>query len=335
MRSKVASWSVRIIGTAFALVCALLIIGFAYEKIGEIRDARKFPVPGTMFDVDGQKLHLFCKGEGNPTVVLVPGASSPSFQWFGVQGSVAEFTRACTYDRPGYGWSAPSPSPLSMSQHVKELHALLVEARIREPYVLVGHSYGGALVRLFARDYPSEVAGMVLVDSVEARFYSSPGHLEFEKEDKRSARIEELKARFGLTRFRTRNYPMPGPISWPELYRERAAEIGTLVSPDKNGSTGTLGNMPLAVIRHGVNFPASILPRDETAEQYEAEWLDAQKRLATLSTDSELVVARHSGHEVNLDQPSIIVDEINLVVAAIREHVPLSQSSGTDASPGH
>jgi len=326
-------WTIWIVGGAFALVCLLLISGFVYEKIGEVRDAQKYPAPGRMVDAGGRKLHLLCKGDGSPIVVLVPGASSPSFLWFGVQDDVAKFTRVCTYDRPGYGWSGPSPSPLSLLLHAAELHTLLTNAGTDAPYVLVGHSYGGALIRVFARDYPAQVAGMVLVDSVEEGFVLSPEQVRFSRENIQTARVYELEALFGLVRFQLRHSPavVAFAISHPGLYRERADEIDSLIAANgvmrAPGSLGKLGNIPLVVIRHGVKFQTG--PAGTSPEQIELRWIEAQKRLAALSTDSDLVVANRSGHEVEIDQAGIVVDEINRVVVAIRQHIPLSQSYGT------
>jgi pimeloyl-ACP methyl ester carboxylesterase len=324
-------WTIRIVGGAVALACLLLISGFVYEKVGEVRDARKYPAPGRMIDVDGRKLHLLCKGEGSPTVVIVPGTSSPSFLYFGVQDGVAEFTHVCTYDRPGYGWSGPSASSLSLLQHATELHTLLTNAGIAPPYVMVGHSYGGALIRVFARDYPAQIVGMVLVDSVEEGFLLSPEQVRFAQENIRDARTMELEARFGLIRFQLRHYPIAAAAETPELYRARADEIGSLIAVNgvlsTPGSLGKLGNLPVVVIRHGIKFPTN--PPGTSPGQIELKWIEAQKRLAALSTNSELVVANRSGHEVEIDQPGIVVDEINLVVAAIRQHIRLSQSNGT------
>jgi pimeloyl-ACP methyl ester carboxylesterase len=110
-------------------------------------------------------MHLHCSGEGSPTVIMEAGLNDFSVLWALAQPEVMKFTRVCTYDRAGLGWSDPSPHPRSSESMVDELHRLLSRAEIKGPYVLVGHSFGGLLMRLFAHHHPAEVRGIVLVDS--------------------------------------------------------------------------------------------------------------------------------------------------------------------------
>src|SRR5215475_8876914 len=122
--------------------------------------------PGKLVDIGGRRLHINCTGKGAPTVVMEAGAGDFSFDWGLVQPQVARFSRVCSYDRAGYAWSDPGPTPRTMRQIAFELHTGLLNAGIKGPYILIGHSLGGAIVRTYASQYPKEVAGMVLVDSV-------------------------------------------------------------------------------------------------------------------------------------------------------------------------
>src|SRR5437660_9720969 len=127
-----------------------------------------FPPPGRLVDVGGWRLHLHCTGEARgsqPTVILEAGSGDFSVEWSLVQPGVAKFARVCSYDRAGDGWSDLGPHPRTFQQIVYELHTLLDKAGVRPPLVLVGHSYGGWLVRLYASIYPNDVAGMVLVEA--------------------------------------------------------------------------------------------------------------------------------------------------------------------------
>jgi pimeloyl-ACP methyl ester carboxylesterase len=148
------------------LVTILVLAGLVFQKISSAIDARRFPPPGQMVDVGGHRLHICRTGKGSPTVVMDSGFPGTSLSWTFVQPEVAKFTSACSYDRAGLGWSDAGPMPRTSQQIVEELHALLLNARADGPYVLVGHSFGTFTVRLYASNYPAEVAGMVLVDPV-------------------------------------------------------------------------------------------------------------------------------------------------------------------------
>src|SRR6266571_4805793 len=131
-------------------------------------DSAPFPPPGRLVDIGGWRLHLNCTGESSasgPTVILEAGIGDFSVEWSLVQPGIATFAHVCSYDRAGDGWSDLGPHPRTMHQIVYELHTLLDKANVKPPFVLVGHSYGGWLVRLYASTYPADVAGMVLVEA--------------------------------------------------------------------------------------------------------------------------------------------------------------------------
>src|SRR2546430_2450553 len=121
--------------------------------------------PGRLVDVGGHRLHINCTGRGVPTVVMEAGAGDFSFDWSLVQSKVTRFTRVCSYDRAGYAWSDPGPTPRTMQQIVAELHTGLRKVGVKAPYLFVGQSLGGLIARVYANQYPTEVAGMVLIDS--------------------------------------------------------------------------------------------------------------------------------------------------------------------------
>ena len=146
-------------------VLALASIGGGYQTLGEAADAKAYPMPGQLIDVGGHRLHLRCTGSGTPTVVLEPGAGGMSSSLGWIAPVVARDTRVCVYDRAGRGWSEPASSAQDGAQIATDLHTLLRRGRVRGPYVLAGHSFGGLYVLAFAARYPEEVAGMVLVDS--------------------------------------------------------------------------------------------------------------------------------------------------------------------------
>lgn len=149
----------------FGLVlAALCLVGAIYQQVGQAIDRRELRPPGARIEVDGVALHLHCVGEGAPTVILEAGATGFAQMWARVQPELAARTRVCAYDRAGLGWSDDVAGGHDGSASAERLHALLAAAGERGPYVLVGHSLGGALIRVFAARYPDEVVGLAFVD---------------------------------------------------------------------------------------------------------------------------------------------------------------------------
>src|SRR3712207_1859863 len=136
----------RIWRPLLGLVVVLLVLAVAgaiYQAIATELAERVYPPPGKMVDVGDYSLHINCVGQGSPTVVLDAGSGEWSAQWVRVQRQVSGTTRVCAYDRAGMGWSVMGPEPRDAKQITSELHTLLGKAGIEEPYVLVGHSFGG------------------------------------------------------------------------------------------------------------------------------------------------------------------------------------------------
>ncbi len=143
------------------LVAALILVG-SNPGVGQDAQSPQAPAaPGKLVDIGGHRLHLLCSGEGEPTVILESGLGAYSVDWGLVQPLVGKFTRVCSYDRASYAWSDRGPDPRGLRTSVSEVHRLLAAAGITRPYVVVGQSWGGRIVRLFAHTYPQEVAGMV------------------------------------------------------------------------------------------------------------------------------------------------------------------------------
>jgi len=162
---RILRWALRIAGAILGLVVVALAFGTVYQSIAGNIDETKYKAPGQLVDIGGRHLHLYRTGHGSPTVILESGLGWGLGTWRDVQAGAAEFTQVCSYDRAGYGWSDPDPSPRTSSEIVRDLHTLLQKAGVQPPYVLVGHSIGGLYMQLYAATYPSDVSGMVLLDS--------------------------------------------------------------------------------------------------------------------------------------------------------------------------
>lgn len=158
-------WTRRVLLGLLSVLIVLAGAGARYQTVGTAIDQHTYPPPGQLVDVGGYRLHINCVGTGSPTVVLESGMFASSSLWAWVQPEMAHHTRVCAYDRAGMGWSDPGPMPRDARQIAAELHTLLLAAHETGPYVLVGHSLGSASVRVYAARYPSEIAGVVLVDA--------------------------------------------------------------------------------------------------------------------------------------------------------------------------
>lgn len=148
-----------------ALVFLLAGGGLIYEQLEESRDRRLNRPPGLMVDVGGYRMHLYCIGQGSPTVVLESALGGYWLDWYKVQPQISQYTRVCSYERAGLGWSDASPQPSTSKVFAQELHTLLQKTAIPGPYVLTGHSLGGFNLRVFASLYPAEVLGILPANS--------------------------------------------------------------------------------------------------------------------------------------------------------------------------
>jgi pimeloyl-ACP methyl ester carboxylesterase len=343
--------------TVVALPVVLAAIGFGYETVMAAGDARSFPAPGRTLDVAGHAMHLACTGTGSPTVVMDAGLGGWSMDWSDVQPSVARSTRVCTYDRPGMGWSSPRPEPRDAQHAVAELHALLTNAAMNGPLVLVGHSNGGLRVLLYAAQHREDVVGLVLVDptpiSTDAEQFAalSPGQraellaLSREQQSEHTQGGQPLvgliqAARpFGLARLLSDGllastiYPHLGTESQP-AYRagvNRASYLSTIAaeaeqrqtSIDQVRRTGALGGLPLLVLAstEPTAFYGDPVPPDfsgRARDLMQGMLDDSRQAIARLSSNGRVEVIPHSGHYIQFDRPDTVIRAIQEMVVAAR-----------------
>lgn len=310
-------WMRRIGLGLVASLCLALLAGFAFEQWSRRDAASRFPPPGKRVDVDGVALHLYCTGNGTPTVVFEAGLDiDGSLGWSNVQPRIAELTRACSYDRAGIMWSAPRDGVRDASTIANELRLLLANASEAPPYVMVGHSLGGPLVRAFAdAARPDAVKGVVLVDSSHPeqltrapppegrgppatllRVLSATGLLRLMDEDLGDPGLSEA------ARLRTAAF---APQSVGGLLGEFAAIEATF---QQAGATRPLGDRPLVVLTALDKPPEMLEP-----------WLVLQRELAALSTNSDQRLIPNSGHYIQHDKPDEVVTAVRDVVNAVRE----------------
>ena len=185
------------LGTAvvFLIICSL------YNVYATQRDASQVLPPGQLINVNGHRMHLNCTGSGSPTVVLESALAGPSVLWQPMAAKISQFTRVCGYDRVGIGWSDDSAEPRTVDNITADLHLLLASSAEKGPFVFVGHSIGGMFVLDYARRYPGEVSGMVLLDSAHPERFAA-GSEQWQEHNKALPlfRATPTLARLGLLR---------------------------------------------------------------------------------------------------------------------------------------
>ena len=330
-------WILRIFIGLLVLIVCLLLFGAIYQLIATKLDEWRYPAPGKMADIGGYRLHINCTGNGGPTVVLDAGIGCSSLGWSLVQPEIAKFTRVCSYDRAGMGWSDTSSSSRTSKHIVQELHTLLKNAGIPGPYILVGHSFGGMNARLYANMYPNEVAGIVLVDSAHED-QSEKLPKQFTTVEFNQPLLLFLNA-IGFIRLMVHLLPknqnakeeLPLPTNVKEALateqcvskRIKATSAEFALMKDSctqlRESENKLGNKPLTVITAGNQSDLKKAGSQEWVDQFVSAWCDLQKDLATKSTRGKRVVAEKSGHMIIFEQPEIIVDAVREMVEQIRQ----------------
>lgn len=297
-----------------------------------------YPPIGQLINIGNHQLHIHSAGEGSPTVIFESGGASWSMDWQFVQTEVAKFTRACAYDRAGFGWSEAGPKPRSAAQIASELHALLEAATIPAPYILVGASFGGHPVRMFAKEHPEKVAGIILLDARHEALDKKmpPAWKKMENAGKGMYQFLLFAAKTGilktLGKFGGEKAIPPSAMKLPPELRQTYLEVGfqskffqsnldelaAVAESDRQVSeAGSLGDIPLTVIRHGIPDLFAKMPAEQ-ARQAEQSWQELQSKLASLSSNSKMIVAEKSGHGIQIDQPELVIEAIHQMAEGIR-----------------
>lgn len=255
-----------------------------------------------LYNVGGRRLFLEVGGEGSPTVVLEAGAGNSSTTWDHIWLSIMAFTRVCRYDRPNLGQSDRDTSLRSLRNVVEDLHALLKTATVPGPYIMVGHSFGGLVVRLYAHCYPEDVVGLVLIDS---------SHPEQRKRSLALLPPQDPGEALAVTSSRTR---------YSDPHSALAEGIDFSRSLDEAAQANDLGSLPVTVISRSLPTTWDALERvrpglpPKVAGDLEALWQELQFDLVRLSAQSTHLVVHQSGHDVHHDQPCLVAEAIRQVV---------------------
>ncbi|HET9913887.1 MAG TPA: alpha/beta hydrolase [Anaerolineales bacterium] len=305
-----------------AALLGLMLVGYIYEPIAEAADAKAYPPPGQLVDVGGYRLHINCTGTGSPTVVIEAGWGDWSTSWGGyVQPEVAKTTRVCTYDRAGMGWSEAGPLPRDATQFAKELHALLQAANVPGPYVMVGHSLGGFPVRVFVHDYAAEIAGVVLIESMNPKQFTQ-SQIEIRSQSDTQSQpfsFQAALARFGVIRLLVKlpgiapSVPANEEAYYPLYIRPQSFQTTTNESQGmpaagaQAAAVKSFGDLPLIVLTAKLNNTPA--------------WQEWQTELLQLSSNSQQLFAENSGHNIQVEEPNAAVAAIVQMVGQVRQAV--------------
>jgi pimeloyl-ACP methyl ester carboxylesterase len=300
VRRSLHNWSRRaLLYPAFVLL-GLVAIGGAFETVAEATTTNS-PSAGRTYLVDGHRLYLNCVGSGSPTVVLFNGLGERTPSWAWVQAAVARETRVCTFDRAGQGWSGEAPERQDGHELAADLHGLLSAAHVPGPYVLAGHSVGGAYALTYAMDFPNETAGVALIDSASPYQFDLPAYPGFYSMWRRVSALLPSLARAGIARLTSglgfsglpadaRREARAFTSSPRELRadRDEFAELPTVF--DQAKALTTLGSKPLFVLTADLG--------------QQSGWFALQDRLATLSTNRLHQTTRGATHAALLENQS-------------------------------
>jgi pimeloyl-ACP methyl ester carboxylesterase len=304
--------------------------------------------PGQLFDIGTHRLHLRCDGEGMPAVIFDAALGASSLSWSLVQPDVARITRACVYDRAGFGWSDAGPMPRTAGRIADELYALLRRADIPPPYVLVGHSFGGLVMRLFTARHGREVAGLVLIEPAIPEEWAEPS-LEQRALIQRGTRLcgfGATAARHGLARAVAGLVRIGalGParaivkaVSRGGLRREDEGILAPIwkLPPDVRGVLGRMWTQPkffeaLGSQIENVCISAAEVTRETALSHSEIPLvvvssaaakesrLQADAALARSSTRGRHLLAEDSGHWVPLDAPTVVIEAVVGLIQDLR-----------------
>ena len=316
---------------------ALVIAGAAYEQIGERNDLRRLPRIGRAVDIGGRSLNIYCSGGGAPAVIFDSGAGGPGLVWANIQGEIAKETRACWFDRAGFGWSDIGPFPRTSEAMSADLHELLHRDGIAMPFIYVGHSLGGLNARVYNAMYPTEIAGVVFVDAAhEDEPRRAPAFMLGRSAPRalwhpiwiaaQTARLLGLIRVISRSSFlpadpaqRTREQILNALRSQPKTIASLADASGP-ESYREAESSGGFGNRPVIVLTRG-RIPQSP-PSTEMDRQglvYEQVWMhEIQPKLARLSTRGKQVIVGNSGHDIPGEAPEAVIAAVREVLRDIR-----------------
>lgn len=330
----------QILLSIVAALALLLAAGAIYQLVGSRLDRKRFPAPGRLIQVGNHQLHLFELGSGPPTVILESGISASHLNWRTVQTRLAAFAKVCSYDRAGLGWSELCSESCTPSRLASQLHEMLKAASIAPPYILVGHSFGGLVVRSFAAHYPQETSGVVLVDPLDPAEWTPMSQeqariiahgIVLSRRGAWAARLGVVRMCLGLLMAGNRRLPRIAAKAWSgraSIVTDRIAGQVQKMPKETWPLVAAHWKQPKCfegMARHFECLTASIAEmRDVPPLQVPVTMLvgtqnehpaDPAKHAERVSAHTKLIFAKNSGHWIQLDEPELVVQLVHEIMA--------------------
>jgi len=314
-----------------ALIALAVAVSTTWNAILALHFRSPSVAPGAIYTVNGLPMHIFCTGKGSPTILLDAGLGDDSLVWDKIQPALSRSTRVCSYDRAGFGWSAPGPDPQDANSVTRQLHGLLQQAGVHGPIVLMGHSAAGLYIRDYASRFPQDIAGLVFVDA-STPLQDTRWSPQLRSEENKDYRSHELLIKtvqvLGIARLRgfcSAIEPGVEPYLSELHFEHECNEPIAAIQQERTAfrrsgnqtvRTGPFGDLPILVISrdpaHSLHDPVGL------AAEHASVWNQMQEELKLLSTRSRRIIAEGSGHQVMNDRPDVLEREVPRFIEQIR-----------------
>lgn len=338
----------RVVLSLVTLLAVVAAASTTYNVVAHDMFVARHPAPGQIYVVHGYKMHLWCTGEGSPTIVLESGAGDDSLVWGKVKPGLSKTTRICSYDRAGTGWSEPQPGPRDSDHIVEQLHDLLQQSGITGPIVLMGHSIAGMHMRGYVTRYPENVKGIVFVDGstpMQEEHFPAELRAKLTRLIWTEILVGSSAMELGAMRVAGQCHAGTGPEDWEvgDLQGEDACSmniptaVGEFRAIEQDGletiHTGPYGDLPILIFSQD---PANTVDKDlqsslspQELAGYISTWNQMQEDLKKLSTRSRRIIAKGSGHYIELYRSDLLLKEVPLFIEQVRGNAPPPQYGTT------
>jgi pimeloyl-ACP methyl ester carboxylesterase len=329
--------SLKIVGRVVAglvITCVVVAVaGAAYQALSLRHYRTVAGVPGKIYDVNGYAMHLYCMGQGSPTVLLDAGLGDDVTIWAKVQPELAKGTRVCAYDRAGFGWSEARPEVQDANAVTGELHGLIEKAGVERPFILMGHSIAGIYLRSYAAKYSGDLAGLVFVDGATPLQDDRVLHalVEIQNQQRREMPREKLLMLLGWYRVRGMCTDVPAGFesvgAWIKADSCVPAQIDATeneldaerASGEETVHAGPFGALPILILSRDPNVLPSNWPVD-VAKANAVVWNEMQEEAKGLSSNSRRIIAKGSDHYVQVDRAELVNREVAAFLLRVRAH---------------